>query len=184
MGCHPHVQGIFLTQGSNLHLLYWRAGSSSLVAPQKLVLGTNPAKGNGGPESEGTGVSSDVKQEGHPRLQEELVQRPGGLRCLPCLGPAQVALGAEWAGARPVTALRGLHGSWGGPSRASSLRALLLEEGPGNRSRRAVGSSCVDGAICVARPGADGRAPCGPRGHSTCTVHVCLHVDTWRVCRT
>lgn len=49
-----------------------------------------------------------------------------------------------------------------------SLPPLVLEEGPGNRSRRAVGSSFVDSAICVARPGADGRAPCSPQGH-TCT---------------
>ena len=170
MGCHAHVQGIFPTRGSNLHLLYWRAGSLSPVPPQKLVSGTNPARGNGGPEaSEGTGVSSDVKQEGHPRLQEELVQRPRGPRwhlVQRGLGPAPSQPFGDCTGAGVAL------------PRASSLPPLVLEEGPVNRSRRAVGSSCVDSAICVARSGADGRAPCGPRGHSTCIVHVCVHVDT------
>ena len=54
------------------------------------------------------------------------------------------------------------------PEPLPSLPPLVLEEGPGNRSRRAVDSSFVDSAICVARPGADGRAPCSPQGH-TCT---------------
>ena len=30
MGCHLLLQGIFLTQGSNLHLLHWQAGSLPL----------------------------------------------------------------------------------------------------------------------------------------------------------
>ena len=38
VGCHALLQGIFLTQGLNLHLwcfLYWEAGSLPLVAPRK-----------------------------------------------------------------------------------------------------------------------------------------------------
>ena len=38
VGCHALLQGIFLTQGSNLHLLYfllWQAGSLPLVPPGK-----------------------------------------------------------------------------------------------------------------------------------------------------
>ena len=44
VGCHAHLQGIFLAQGSNphlLHLLYWQAGSLPLVPPGK------PAQGLG-----------------------------------------------------------------------------------------------------------------------------------------
>ena len=36
VGCHAFLQGVFLTQGSNLHLLgllYWKVGSLPLVAP-------------------------------------------------------------------------------------------------------------------------------------------------------
>ena len=36
VGCHALLQGLFLTQGSNLcllHLLYWQAGSLPLVPP-------------------------------------------------------------------------------------------------------------------------------------------------------
>src|SRR5574337_1187951 len=38
VGCHAHLQGIFLTQGSNLcllHLLHWQACSLPLVPPGK-----------------------------------------------------------------------------------------------------------------------------------------------------
>ena len=38
MGCHTLLQGIFLTQGSNLHLLHlvhWQADSLLLVPPGK-----------------------------------------------------------------------------------------------------------------------------------------------------
>ena len=35
VGCHFLLQGIFLSQGSNLHLLNWQAGSSPLVPPGK-----------------------------------------------------------------------------------------------------------------------------------------------------
>ena len=41
MGCHFLLQGIFPTQGSNLHffcLLHWQAGSLLLVPPRKLML--------------------------------------------------------------------------------------------------------------------------------------------------
>ena len=37
-GCHGHLQGIYLTQGSNLrllHLLHWQVGSLPLVPPGK-----------------------------------------------------------------------------------------------------------------------------------------------------
>ena len=40
MGCHALLQGIFLTQGLNphlLHILYWQAGSLPLVPPGKRV---------------------------------------------------------------------------------------------------------------------------------------------------
>ena len=40
VGCHFLLQGIFLSQASNLcllHLLYWQAGSLPLVLPEKLV---------------------------------------------------------------------------------------------------------------------------------------------------
>ena len=33
MGCHALLQGIFLTQGSNLHLLHWQAGMHHLGSP-------------------------------------------------------------------------------------------------------------------------------------------------------
>ena len=33
MGCHALLQGIFLTQGSNLHLLHWQAGMHQLGSP-------------------------------------------------------------------------------------------------------------------------------------------------------
>ena len=42
VGCHALLQGIFLTQGSNLHLLHllhWQAGSLALVPPGKPKLG-------------------------------------------------------------------------------------------------------------------------------------------------
>ena len=42
MGCHALLQGIFLTQGSNLcllHLLHWEAGPLRLAPPGKPVLG-------------------------------------------------------------------------------------------------------------------------------------------------
>ena len=35
VGCHALLQGIFLTQGSDPHLLHWLAGSSPLVPPGK-----------------------------------------------------------------------------------------------------------------------------------------------------
>ena len=38
VSCHPLLQGIFLTQGSNpclVHLLHWQAGSSPLAPPGK-----------------------------------------------------------------------------------------------------------------------------------------------------
>ena len=38
VGCHFHLQGIFLTQGSNLrlfHLLHWQTGSLPLTPPGK-----------------------------------------------------------------------------------------------------------------------------------------------------
>ena len=35
MGCHFFLQGIFLTQGSNPHLLHWQANSLPLVPPEK-----------------------------------------------------------------------------------------------------------------------------------------------------
>lgn len=54
-----------------------------------------------------------------------------------------------------------------------------LEEGPGNRAPQDVGSSFVDSAICVARPGADGRA-CSPQGH-TCTS-TCVRAWTHARC--
>ena len=40
MGCHFFLQGIFLTQGSNQHLLYrlhWQAGSLPLVLSRKPI---------------------------------------------------------------------------------------------------------------------------------------------------
>ena len=40
VGCHPLLQGIFLTQGSNPHLfclLHWQAGSLPLAPPGKLL---------------------------------------------------------------------------------------------------------------------------------------------------
>ena len=42
VGCHPLLQGIFPTQGLNLHLLHllhWQAGSLPLVPPGKLPFG-------------------------------------------------------------------------------------------------------------------------------------------------
>ena len=39
VGCHALLQGIFLTQGSNQHLLcllHWQAGYLPLVPPEKL----------------------------------------------------------------------------------------------------------------------------------------------------
>ena len=35
VGCHFLLQGIFLTQGSNLGLLHWQAGSLPLAIPGK-----------------------------------------------------------------------------------------------------------------------------------------------------
>ena len=35
VGCHALLQGIFLTLGSNLHLLHWQAGSLPLAPPGK-----------------------------------------------------------------------------------------------------------------------------------------------------
>ena len=46
VGCHGLLQGIFLTQGSNPHLLYlphWQAGSLQLVPPGKPKLPYDPA---------------------------------------------------------------------------------------------------------------------------------------------
>ena len=37
MGCHFLLQGIFLTQGSNLHLLLQQAGSLPLSHPGSLL---------------------------------------------------------------------------------------------------------------------------------------------------
>ena len=40
VGCHALLQGIFLTQGSNLrlfHLLYWQVGSLALGPPGKPI---------------------------------------------------------------------------------------------------------------------------------------------------
>ena len=40
MGCHALLQGIFPTQGSNLHLLcllYWQMGSLPLASPGKVT---------------------------------------------------------------------------------------------------------------------------------------------------
>ena len=36
VGCHFLLEGIFLTQGSNPHLLYWQVDSLSTVSPGKL----------------------------------------------------------------------------------------------------------------------------------------------------
>ena len=36
LGCHFLLQGIFLTQGSNLHLLHWQVDSLPLALPGKL----------------------------------------------------------------------------------------------------------------------------------------------------
>ena len=44
MGCHALLQGVFLTEGSNLRLLRllrWQAGSSPLVPPGKTPRGFN-----------------------------------------------------------------------------------------------------------------------------------------------
>ena len=35
VGCHFLFQGIFLTQGSNKHVLHWKVGSSPLAPPRK-----------------------------------------------------------------------------------------------------------------------------------------------------
>ena len=35
VSCHALLQGIFMTQGLNLHLLHWQAGSLPLVQPGK-----------------------------------------------------------------------------------------------------------------------------------------------------
>ena len=35
MDCHSLLQGIFLTQGSNLHLLHWQVGSLPSESPGK-----------------------------------------------------------------------------------------------------------------------------------------------------
>ena len=35
VGCHAPLQGIFLNQGSNTHLLHWQAGSLPLAPPGK-----------------------------------------------------------------------------------------------------------------------------------------------------
>ena len=43
VGCHAFLQGIFLTQGSNLALLHWQVGSLPLAPPGKpsyMVAGT------------------------------------------------------------------------------------------------------------------------------------------------
>ena len=42
MGCQALLQGIFLTEGSNLSLLHWEAGSLPLVPPGKPTLHTKP----------------------------------------------------------------------------------------------------------------------------------------------
>ena len=43
VGCHFHLQGIFLTQGSNLHLLHWQVGSLPLSEEgSPLALGPTP----------------------------------------------------------------------------------------------------------------------------------------------
>ena len=39
VGCHALLQGIFLTQGSNQHLLHWQADSLPLALPEKPTLG-------------------------------------------------------------------------------------------------------------------------------------------------
>ena len=42
VGCHAFLQGIFLTQGSNLHLLgflHWEAGSLPLAPPGRVEVG-------------------------------------------------------------------------------------------------------------------------------------------------
>ena len=48
LGCHTLLQGIFLTQGLNLHLclLHWQAGSLPLVPPGEpcLILGLDSAE--------------------------------------------------------------------------------------------------------------------------------------------
>ena len=47
VGCHALLQGIFQTQGSNLHvlgLLHWQAGSLVLVPPWKPKHGWLPAR--------------------------------------------------------------------------------------------------------------------------------------------
>ena len=44
-GCHFFFQGIFPTQGSNLHLLHWQAGSllaETLGKPHKPVIKKQP----------------------------------------------------------------------------------------------------------------------------------------------
>ena len=41
VGCHALLQGIFLTQGSKLHLLcllHWQVGSLPLVPPEKTII--------------------------------------------------------------------------------------------------------------------------------------------------
>ena len=38
VGCHSLLQGIFLTQGSKLHLLHWQVGSLSLGPPGKPLI--------------------------------------------------------------------------------------------------------------------------------------------------
>ena len=38
VGCHSLLQGIFLTQGSKLHLLHWQVGSMSLGPPGKPLI--------------------------------------------------------------------------------------------------------------------------------------------------
>ena len=47
VGCHALLQGMFLTQGSNLHLLHWQAGSLPLAPPGKPHVESSVLKSQG-----------------------------------------------------------------------------------------------------------------------------------------
>lgn len=150
-------------------------GSQGLRSP-------NPAGGRTQREQE---LAGDTKGDGHPRPQEQPLQRPGGGRQRPSRGPA------------------GQHGlqssSWGPPSMPrpvpsrpeSRTEAEVALPGPpppsfGRRawkyepdSGRGMGSSFVNGAICMVSPGTDGRSPWTLHPHLHTPARVSARGHTW-----
>ena len=120
------------------------------------------------------------------------MQRPGGQRQLLTQGPAQAAPGAERAGVHPFTPLRDPESSppesrteagmaLRGPPSSPQFWKRGLEIGARDSGRGVSSRGFVNSAICMARPGADGRVP---EGAAPALTHVYQHVDTHGVCGT